>query len=203
MITLPLDSPRRRSAILIEQACIKPGQRVLDASLYGKVGHGAVFLAILAKRTCPEAVVTGIYEDRHVLEKARREAEGTALSVELRAGKPSSPQFEPESFDTIISSLLLHHLTRKQKLATLSAFHALLVPGGQLHLVDWTRPEPRILALSFLGVRMSDGFQNTADHAGGRVAALIEEAGFAGVEERRREIAIPGCLGFYRGQKAA
>ncbi|MGH2829873.1 MAG: class I SAM-dependent methyltransferase [Candidatus Binatia bacterium] len=200
--TLAFDSPHRRGATLVRQARIGPRQRVLDASLYGRIGHGTVFLALLAKRACPEAAVSGTYGDARMLVRARREISAAGLSVEVREGQPWAPGLDPRSFDRILSSLLFHHLPTAEKRRTLEVFHGLLVPGGELHVVDWVRPQSPILAMLFLGVRMSDGFRNTSDHVSGRFPCLMKEAGFATVEELRREIAIPGRLGFYRATKS-
>ena len=201
MLRIPVDSPARRGSLLVEQARCKPGDRVLDLSLYGRVGHGVVPLPIVLKRAYPESVVVGLYADRRVLDSVRRQIAASGLEIEVHEGSPMAPRFPPSSFHRVVTALLFHHLTTEEKRCVVSRVYELLTEGGELHVLDWAETRNPLLRLTFLGVRVSDGFATTADNLNGRLPALIEDAGFTSVVETRREVALPGVLGLYRASK--
>ena len=70
----------------------------------------------------------------------------------------------------------------------------MLAPGGELHFADWGRPAGPLMRLLFLGIRLLDGFPNTAAHAAGRLPELVAEAGFNGVRGRDRIATMFGTL---------
>src|SRR5215218_9704153 len=89
---------------LIEQAGIEPGHRVLD------VGCGTGNLALLAKRLQPRADVVGLDPDPRALDRARRKAERQHIAVRFDHGFAQELPYPDESFDRVLSSLMLHHL---------------------------------------------------------------------------------------------
>jgi len=109
--------------LLIEQAQITPGQRVLD------LGCGTATLTIMVKRRCPDATVVGLDADAAALALARGKVAAAGVDVELHHGLASSAPFEPASFDRIVSSLLFHHLKTEHKRLTLKKARELLRPG--------------------------------------------------------------------------
>lgn len=179
-------------ALLIEQARITPGQRVLD------LGCGTATLTIMLKRQCPDATVVGLDADATALALAREKVATAGVDIELRQGLASSALFEPASFDRIVSSLLFHHLTTENKRLTLKKARELLRPGGELHVADWGKPQNALMRLAYLVVQLLDGFQTTWDNVRGLLIPLMEEAGFAEVSETHREMTVFGTLSFYR-----
>jgi 2-polyprenyl-3-methyl-5-hydroxy-6-metoxy-1,4-benzoquinol methylase len=180
-------------ARLLRQARIEAGQRVLD------VGCGTGTLTIMAKRAQPEAIVFGLDADRETLDIARSKADEGGVAIELRRGLASEPPFEPGTFDRVISSLLLHHLTTEDKRRGLAAAKALLRPGGEIHIADWGRAQSLSMRLAFLAVQLLDGFATTTDNVRGRIPELMAEAGFRAIEETHRERTIFGTLSLYKG----
>jgi cyclopropane fatty-acyl-phospholipid synthase-like methyltransferase len=195
---IPVDSPAARNALLVEHVRCARGDRVLDLSLYGRVGHGVAPLAIALKRAYPQAVVAGLYSDRRVAERIRQQVVASGLAIEVHEGSPIAPEFPPRSFQRVVTALLFHHLGTEDKRRVLSRMHELLTEGGELHVLDWAQLTNPLLRLMFLGVRMTDGFASTADNVNGRLPALMKEAGFHSVVEIRREVALPGVLALYR-----
>ena len=112
---------------LVEQTSIQPGQRVLD------LGCGTATLTLLAKQAAPEADVVGLDGDPAVLHIAREKARQRWCRISLVEGMSFSPPFPPESFDRIVSSLVLHHLTTENKRRTLEQAYRLLKPGDFAH----------------------------------------------------------------------
>lgn len=180
-------------ARLIRQARIEPGHRVLD------LGCGTGTLTVMAKRAHPEATVIGLDADPETLDIARAKADQSGVTIELRHGRATEPPFEPGSFDRVISSLVLHHLTTDDKRQALVAAKKLLRHPGELHVADWGRAQNLPMRVAFLAVQLLDGFATTTDNVRGRIPELMTEAGFRAVEETHREVTVFGTLSLYKG----
>src|SRR5262245_16059668 len=86
---------------LVSVAAITPGQRVLD------IGCGTGTLAIMVKQACPQAAVVGLDLDEKILAIARRKVEKAGADIELARGSATAPPFPPESFDRVLTTLML------------------------------------------------------------------------------------------------
>ena len=162
---------------LVDQAAIRPGHAVLD------VGCGTGTLAILVKQTVPQARVVGLDGDPKVLAIAREKIARAGLEVEFVEGMAYAPPLAPASFDRVLSTLVLHHLTRAEKRAALAGIRSLLRPGGELHVADFGPPEGVYArAISSL-LRRFDAAERTADNLEGRLPQLIRTAGFGEVHK--------------------
>ena len=179
---------------LVREARIAPGQRVLD------LGCGTATLTLLVERLHPDARVTGVDGDPKVLEIARRKAEATASRIVLERGLCYELPYPDASFDRVLSSLVLHHLTREQKLRTLREVARVLAPGGSLHVVDFGKP-----STAFGGqlLRLFERGENVRDNLEGRLVEFMREAGFRDAAEAGRHRTPLASLSFYRGRKAA
>lgn len=187
--TLREDAWRTR---LIEQMALQPGHRVLD------LGCGTATLALLVKRSCPQAAVLGVDGDPDILAIARRKVREAGVGVDLAEGMAWAPPVARESIDRVASSLVLHHLATADKHRTLAAARAVLRPGGELHLADWGEPRGLFERLAFLGIQMVDGFGTTDDNARGLLVPFMWEAGFVDVEETHRVSTALGPIALYR-----
>jgi ubiquinone/menaquinone biosynthesis C-methylase UbiE len=175
---------------LVDQARIRPGDSVLD------VGCGTGTLAILVKRSVPEARVVGLDADPKVLGIARKKIAQAGLDVELVEGMAYAPPLPSASFDRVLTTLVLHHLTRDEKRATLAGIRSLLRPGGELHVADFGPPDGPYARVVFSLIRRFDGAQRTVDNLKGRVPQLIADAGFDEVLETGRAATPFGTLVF-------
>ncbi len=179
---------------LLQQARIRSGHRVLD------LGCGTGTLTLLIKRTYPEAEVTGLDGDKQVLEIAKRKAARAGLSLRLDHGMASALPYANNSFDRVLSSLLFHHLTSKDKLLALREVVRVLQPGGELHIADWGKPQNGLMRVAILGVQLLDGFHTTADNIRGLLPELCVAAGLQEVEETARYATLFGTLSLYRAR---
>lgn len=196
LLALTLDEARYKRS-LVEQATIAPSHAVLD------LGCGTGTLTRMIKTAHPDAQVTGLDMDPEALGIARRKAADAGLDITFVRGSATAPPFEPGSFDRVLTSLMLHHLVREQKQRTLSAARSLLRPGGELHVLDWGRPQDPVMALAFLPVRLLDGFAPTRDNARGNLPALLREAGFTDVAETRHSRTLYGTLTHLHARRSA
>jgi ubiquinone/menaquinone biosynthesis C-methylase UbiE len=119
---------------LIEQANIQPGQHVLD------LGCGTGTLAIMAKQNQPGAEVTGLDADPDMLKVARYKSSQLNVPVKFDVGFTNRLPYPDESFDRVLSSIMIHHLKTPDKVTTAREVHRVLKPGGQLHVIDFGKP---------------------------------------------------------------
>jgi ubiquinone/menaquinone biosynthesis C-methylase UbiE len=181
--------------LLIAQADLRDGQRVLDLAC------GTGTLAMLIKQAVPAAVVIGVDGDEKMLQRARSKAARAGIEVRFDCGLSYELPYADASFDRVLSSLFLHHLHPDEKRATLGEALRVLAPGGELHVADWDRPANPLLRTMFYIVQLLDGFENTHDHAEGRLGKYFEEAGFKDASLRTALNTPLGTIGSYSAAK--
>lgn len=180
---------------LVAQADISYGQHVMD------LGCGTGTLMMLVKACHPGAMVWGVDMDRRVIKIAKDKALKQGLALYFHKGLVTRLDYPDRAFHRVLSSLLLHHLTRDEKLLTLLEARRILAPGGEIHIADWGRPRNALMRLAFLPVRVLDGFARTEDNVKGLLPDLMERAGFADVRERESFHTLFGTLSLYSGRK--
>ncbi len=196
---LPLYDPLTRllggdrvRARLLERADVRPGDRVLD------LGAGTGALSIALKRRHPEASVVGIDPDPKALARARAKAAQAGLEIDFREAYGDALPFADASFERVVSSLVLHHLTTEVKEAALREAHRVLAPGGTLHVLDFGPPRSRLQrALGHL--IHSPG--ELGDNVGGRIPALMQRAGFANAREAGYWGTAFGTVSLFAGER--
>lgn len=185
----------RFKELLVEQAAVAPGQRALD------LGCGTGTLAIQVKRARPDAEVLGLDADPEMLAQAEAKAERAGVELELTEGFSTELPYADRSFDRVLSTLFFHHLDPEPKRQTAGEIARVLRPGGELHVADWGKPSDPAMAVAFLGIRLLDGFENTADNVRGELPRIFEEAGLEGAEETDRLRTPLGTLSLYSARK--
>lgn len=180
---------------LIEQAQLGPGQRVLD------LGCGTGTLAVQMARGVPDAIVTGVDGDPSVLKRARHKADKRGARVRFDHALAGALPYVEGTFQRVVSSLFFHHLVWPEKERAAREAFRVLAAGGELHVADWGRARGPLMRGTFFAIQMLDGFQNTRDHAAGRLPVAFESAGFVGVEETKTFSTIWGTLSLYRAVK--
>jgi ubiquinone/menaquinone biosynthesis C-methylase UbiE len=158
-----------------EQADIRPGHAVLD------VGCGTGTMAILIRQRQPNVTIVGVDGDPKVLEIARRKATKASLAIRFDEALADRLPYPDASFDRVLSSLVLHHLTHAGKLGALGEIRRVLVPGGSFHLADFGPPVGRWAAL--LSRVFAHG-EHLDENLAGALGQLTQEAGLEDVEDR-------------------
>ncbi|SDM00706.1 Methyltransferase domain-containing protein [Geodermatophilus siccatus] len=175
---LPLYDPlnrllgvRRIRRQLLDQAGLRPGQRVLE------IGCGTGDLLLAAKRDQPAAVVVGLDPDLAALARAHRKARRRGLTVQLDRGHAEELPYADDSVDVVLSSFMLHHVPDGERDAAMREVLRVLRPGGALHLVD-------------VGGSGGSGHRHrfTREHAVDDVPDLLRRAGFAEVVETGSDV---------------
>jgi ubiquinone/menaquinone biosynthesis C-methylase UbiE len=162
---------------LVRQADIHNRQRILD------LGCGTATLSILMKEMQPGATIIGLDGDPKILGLAKKKALDTAADILLTLGMAYELPYADASFDRVVSSLVLHHLSSVQKRRTLRELHRVLRSGGRLHIADWGKARRGPQRIGALLEQWFDGYDNTSDNFLGRLPEMFAEAGFQHVQE--------------------
>lgn len=182
---LALGRAKALRQLTIDQAQIQSGEAVLD------VGCGTGDLTLLAKQRVGAAGrVCGIDAGPEMIEVARRKAAKRHTEIDFRVEPIEALTFPDQSFDVVLSSLMMHHLPDDLKPRALAEIRRVLKPGGRVLIADFKRPTDR-LGRGLLGLTMHGHMrQGTQD-----LPALLEEAGFTSitVDDKRSRV-----LGFVR-----
>jgi ubiquinone/menaquinone biosynthesis C-methylase UbiE len=117
--------------VLLEQAALQPGHRVLD------IGCGTGTLLVLLKQLYPAVEACGLDPDPKALARAARKAERAGVPVALDRGFSEELPYPNASFDRVLSSFMFHHLAQGTRLPTLKEILRVLRPGGSFHMVDF------------------------------------------------------------------
>lgn len=162
-------------SVLVDLLPLTVGSRVLD------LGCGTGSTTVLIKERFPKAAVSGVDADREALEIAKRKAAAKGLDIEWSVASAIALPFSDERFDVIVSTLMFHHLAPFDKARALFECYRVLVPSGQLYVLDWGKPSNFLFRSSFALVQLLDGFGNTRDHVDGGFFELFSVAGFENV----------------------
>jgi ubiquinone/menaquinone biosynthesis C-methylase UbiE len=175
---------------LLDQAGVRPGQRVLE------IGCGTGNLLLTAKQAQPTATVVGSDPDLTALARAQRKARGRRLAIQLDRGYADELPYPDDSMDVVLSSFMLHHVPADRREPAMREVRRVLRPGGALHLVDIDAAADS--AEGWIG-RRAHRHELTEENPGGGIPALLRRAGFTDVSETgsdvRRHV---GRFTFYR-----
>lgn len=196
LVRLTIPERRFRSA-LVTQAGITASMRVLD------IGCGTGSLALLVKREHAGAQVVGLDPDWRALAIARSKAHSQDLDVTFQRGSADGLPYADATFDRVLSSLALHHMSSSTKRTALSECARVLRAGGELHVADWGPPQDMLMRLVSWPLRAFDGIEFIADNHKGLLPQFFRDAGFRNVAEIRHLRTIFGTLTFYRADRPA
>ena len=122
--------------MIIDLAHIQAGEVVLD------VGCGTGTLAIVAKKRVGETGrVYGIDPSAQLLAGARRKAARARLPIDFQQEGIERMPFPNQSFDVILSTFMMHHLSDDLKRQGFSEIARVLKPQGRLLVLDFKHPE--------------------------------------------------------------
>jgi SAM-dependent methyltransferase len=167
---------------MLEAADLRSGQSVLD------VGCGAGSTTVEAARRVDPGTAVGIDISSQALALARRRANTAGHSkIEFIEADAQTHEFEPESFDTIISRFGSMFFT--DPIDAFANLRRALRPGGKLSVVAWRGPMESVwttiaveAAIAVFGrppdLGAPDGPGPFAFADGDRFSTVVAEAGF-------------------------
>lgn len=177
---------------LVDQATIQPGHRVLD------LGCGTGTLMAMIKQQQPAAHVSGVDPDPDVLAIARSKAQRLGLDLAFDQGYADQLPYPDDSFDRVVSSLVVHHLKTNIKQAAFAEVRRVLSPGGEFHIADFGPPRG---VWSHLLYPLALIFEEASDNVKGRLPGWLEQAGFGQVEQTAAYGSLVGTLTLLRAHK--
>lgn len=123
------------------------------------------------------------------------------IDIKFNQGMSFELPYPNHSFDHVLTSLMLHHLTLGNKLRTLKEIFRVLKPRGELHIADWGKAQNRFMRIAFFSIQILDGFKTTADNVNGRIPQIIGKAGFVESKEMDNLMTVYGTLSLYKAKK--
>ena len=180
----------RARRALIDQAAIRPGNRILD------IGCGTGTLATLVKQLHPDVDVVGLDPDPKALARARRKAQRAAVSIQFDQGFSQYLPYPDGSFDRVFSSFMFHHLDSDVKLKTFCEVRRILRPAGVLHLVDFGGPSTH----GFLA-RVFHSSHRLKDNFDGGIITLMSQAGLAHPQEVSHGTTLLGPIAYFQASQ--
>lgn len=158
---------QRFKRLLVEQVNIGYAYQVLD------VGCGTGTLTRMLKRMYPDAMITGVDIDPTIHAIAQRKAVELAIRW-VRAAATELP-FPNDSYDRVVTSLVLHHLSTRSKQKALAEIYRVLRPGGQVQVVDFGPPHSPYARFVAPLIR---NLEEVADNLNGYLPSLFAQIGF-------------------------
>ncbi|NKB67459.1 MAG: methyltransferase domain-containing protein [Candidatus Latescibacteria bacterium] len=196
---LPLYDPLHRwllrestlKSLLLRQAAIAPGQRLLDLAC------GTGTLALMLQQHQPRSQVHGLDGDPLALRRAQAKGgRRGSTPLHLQLGLSYALPYPDRSFDHVFSSFAFHHLSRPDKRRTLAQIRRVLKPGGAFHLLDLGPPTT---ALGLYLSRLLHPDRASRDNLQGLLSSFMADAGLAQVRPIRRRFTAIGWVAYYQG----
>src|SRR5215216_4246893 len=117
---------------VVDLARLQSGESVLD------VGCGTGTLAVAAKRRVgPAGAVYGVDASPEMIARASKKARKAGLEVVFRNALVQALPFPDDSFDAVLSTLMLHHLPPSAREQCAREVRRVLKPGGRVLAVDF------------------------------------------------------------------
>ena len=144
--------------------------------------------------------MVGVDGDPKVLAVARAKAAKAAVSIQFDESLADRLPYPDASFDRVLSSLVLHHLTRAEKLGALREVHRVLNPGGVFHLADFGPPVGWYAGLL---ARLITSGERLRENLEGCLPQVMAEAGFQEITDRGYHNTLFGTLAMLSARKPA
>lgn len=153
----------------------------------------------MAAQAYPQAVFYGVDVDDKILSIAASKMKSAGVSVKIEQYDGSRLPYPDNCFDRVMSSLVFHHLTLRQKYDALQEIWRVLKPSGEVHIADFGRPTGTFQRLGFYSVQLLDGFETTNDSMNDALPRAIKETGFSEVEEKAVFKTLVGTVRIVKG----
>lgn len=180
--------------LTVQWAQVKPDEDVLE------VGCGTGSLTLAAKRQVgPSGAVCGIDVLPEMIAQSSRKAAEAGADVDFRLGSINAIPYEDGSFDVVLCSFMIFHMSEMVRRQGLAEVRRVLRPGGRLFVIDLTRPSTGMSRI------VTDvAFRWVNDDVGDLPPAL-RESGFEDVQKVQAPFRVFGLplLGLLRARSGS
>lgn len=190
-ITLGREDALRRMTVNLAQ--VKEGDSVLE------IGCATGSLTLAAKRQAgPAGSVFGIDIIPGMIDVSRKKAAEAKLDVTFQLGNISDIPFPDESFDVVICSFMIFHMSEEVRNKGIKEIFRVLKPQGKFMVLDLALP-PSGVSRNILKLLL--GFMLKHDLK--ELQPVMESSGFSQIELSRVKYRVLGLkiLSFVRGIK--
>ncbi|MEN6396494.1 MAG: class I SAM-dependent methyltransferase [Methanoregula sp.] len=162
-------------------------------------GCGTGTLTLMIKRAGPGCEVYGIDIDTDMLEIAERKARHDEVDIHLILYDGLTLPFADGTFDKVVSSLMVHHLSREDKPRLFGEVYRVLKKGGELHILDFGIQRSLYAKLLSFFLKFLEPIE---ENILGMIPEYLKRSGFKDGEEVHYEQTPIGTLSFYRAKKS-
>lgn len=155
---------------LIDGIKVKP-RRILD------LGCGTGSTTLMLKQAFGNAEVIGLDLSPYMLLRSFHKSQSAGLNIEWQQGNAENTSFADATFDLVTASLLFHETPSTATQAILHECFRLLVPGGQVLILDGNQKTLR--QLEWLNNIFEEPYID--EYANSSTDAIMGAAGFAAV----------------------
>lgn len=177
-------------AAFIREAGLARGQRILD------IGCGTGSLPVQIAQSVPGMQVDALDPDPKALARCQQKAAQAGVAVRWQEGFGDALPYRDATFERVVSSFMFHHLDLEVKQGMLLEARRVLIPGGELHLVDFGGQHQ---ARQGLLAGLLHSHEKIVDNLGGRIGELFGQAGFEDVAELSQGKGLFGRYAHIRG----
>lgn len=193
---LQLTMPEKKfKSSLLDHMKIQPGDRVLD------FGCGSLTLSLMAARVQPGAEFYGVDIDAKILSIAQKKATQQNIDIQTRQYDGTKLPYPDGYFNHVMSSLVFHHLTQRQKYAALDEIYRVLKPSGKLSIADFGKPASTFQRIGFYAVQLLDGFETTSDSVVNILPKALAFSNYSRIEEKESFNTLVGTVRLFQGTK--
>lgn len=177
---------------LIAQLNPTDTEKILD------FGCGTGTLTLMIKTAGSDCDVYGIDIDPEVLAIAGMKARHDNVDVHLVLYNGINLPFGNNSFDKVVTSLVVHHLSPEEKTRVFRELYRVLKNSGELHILDFGIQRSLYARLITSVLKFLEPIE---ENIRGKIPEYLKLSDFETIEEVGYENTLVGSISFYRSEK--
>jgi len=108
----------------------------------------------MAAQKNKEAEFHGVDIDEKILSIAKKKVVGVGITIQTKLYDGGRLPYPDSYFDKVMSSLVFHHLTLRQKYGALDEIMRVLKPSGTVNIADFGKPANVLQRTGFYAVQL-------------------------------------------------